>query len=304
MKACLLLALTSITFLALAQEKCYNHWSPCSDEQMMEANAELNLSEAEREEFIAFHLPWGLPNTEDSPLEVFVQRDYVIGFDTILRVPLWVGYYLSRQQLEIKMKRVNCFREDPRIVGEDYEVNCRDYRKFDRGHMAPNSDFSASETMMANTYVLTNIAPQRANHNRTTWRWLEEYVREWALERDGLYVITGLAFDEDLNGEMDQRDEVDEWMRERIAIPTHFYKILIHPTPDGDLETISLLTLHDNEKRNKAETYTYLAQDCRTSIAKIEELTGLDFFQEGVPGREEKAIEKMVADMWGDDQEE
>ena len=118
------------------------------------------------------------------------------------------------------------------------------------------------------------MAPQHDRFNRGIWARLEGKVRAWAIVADGIYVVTGAVFDRNDDG---QRDADAELMSNRVGIPTHFYKIILHVRPSGFIDTISILLPHLDE--NVGSTNTYLRNHI-TRIDEIEQLTGIDFFPE------------------------
>ena len=91
---------------------------------------------------------------------------------------------------------------------------CGDYEEptFDRGHMVPNADMVRSEAAMINTYMFSNMVPQHGRFNRQIWSRLERHVRDWAMTRENIYVVTGAIFDRDGNGQV-TIDELVEAVR-------------------------------------------------------------------------------------------
>ena len=76
-----------------------------------------------------------------------------------------------------------------RITPQDYTGS-----GFDRGHMCPHSDRSASPTMSEATFVMSNIIPQSPHVNQKAWAQLEMYCRNLVERRDKkLYIISGPA---------------------------------------------------------------------------------------------------------------
>jgi endonuclease G len=63
---------------------------------------------------------------------------------------------------------------------------------FDRGHLAPAGDMKWSETAMDESFLMSNISPQKPAFNRGIWKKLEEKIRSWAIENDSIIVVTGL----------------------------------------------------------------------------------------------------------------
>lgn len=158
--------------------------------------------------------------------------------------------------------------------------------------MVPAHDSRRDQAMEDNSFLFSNMVPQRGNFNRLIWENLEFRVNEWA-EKVGIFIITGSVFDSDGDGIRDADINVKR-MRpwKRVALPTHFYKIVFHMREDGKFDTISFLLPHNNRKfKNKAR---YLKSKI-ASIDEIEKVTGTNFFPNIEPVRQE-AMERAKAE--------
>ena len=148
---------------------------------------------------------------------------------------------------------------------------------------------------MVNTYMFSNMAPQHDKFNRNVWAYLEDYVRDWANLKGEIYVVTGAVFDQDGNGKRDKDGDADRMVsrngKTRVALPTHFYKILFHERPSSFIETMTFLLPHVDRSPSKKDTKEYLRQHL-SSIDEIEKLTGIDFL--AVIKAEDKAKEKAI----------
>jgi endonuclease G, mitochondrial len=131
--------------------------------------------------------------------------------------------------------------------------------------------------MMINTYLYSNMSPQEKVFNQHTWARLEALVRMWCNKRGDLFVITGAVFDRDGNN---VRDDDNSAVRvpplNRVAVPTHFYKIIFNKHKFGKDESIAILLPHDNAKHNGDAWISYVSSNI-TTIGRIERLTGIDF---------------------------
>src|ERR1043165_5969460 len=129
-----LLALFLFVPLRLEAEIC--KFNQVSKAQLQEFDSKLPISESARIQSEKFHFPWGLPGH----MNLLHQREFIISYDRNRRVPSWVGYKLTAQDL-VKAPRKNSFRTDPRIT-DDESSSCEDYERnrqekitlFDRGH--------------------------------------------------------------------------------------------------------------------------------------------------------------------------
>lgn len=274
-----------------------------SKQKVAKADALLNLDDAEKAEAEARHLLGGRPITPATATNerIIHQREWITWYDDDLRVPLWVAYKLSRVDASAQRPRKDCFRKDPRLSDEAASV-CEDYEEpiFDRGHMAPSADLLRTELAMINSFVFSNMAPQHDRFNRGIWARLESKVRAWARVADGVYVVTGAIFDKDGDGQRDA-DEDSDWVAptDRVAIPTHFYKIVLHVRSGGFIDTITILLPHLDQ--SVGNTNNYLFKHIAT-IDEIEELTGIDFFS-ALPDQRENAVEAFKSPgLWNTNQ--
>lgn len=255
-------------------------------EKIEEANSGLWLNKRDNEGALKVHLPWGLPkNPADAENEkLLIQRDYILNYDADLKTPTWAAYRLTAKDVKAKQPRTECFRRDVRLHAKEASY-CSDYKEpvFDQGHVVPGGDMTRNWVAMINTYMMSNMAPQHCAFNRGTWQILEKLVRAWAEERKEIYIISGSVFDRDGNG---QRDDDSKAMRmrsgdgkKRVAIPSHFYKIIAAKDAQGKFDSITVLFPHIEKKiaRDKDGQVKYLEEHI-TTIGGIEKLTGVTFF--------------------------
>lgn len=259
----------------------------CTAAEREIADRALQLSQAEQQASIAAHLPWGVPRaTVPADNErLLVQRGYVIRYDADLRVPLWTAERVDHAPLGAA-EREDCFRADPRLPAEDASTPA-DYREpiYDQGHMAAFANQSSSEIAGHNSFIMSNMAPQTCQFNRGIWQILEGIARLWAEEHGTVWVLSGSVLDRDGDGLRDP-DDAAELMRsrngrERVAVPSHFYKVVTYRQPDGRLATLSILLPHGHANPNGEEALSYLREHV-TSVAEIERVAGVDLF----PGEE------------------
>jgi DNA/RNA endonuclease G (NUC1) len=255
----------------------------CSTAERHEADRWLWLNERDRNASIEQNLPWGTPapTAPVSHERELVQRDYVIGYDADLRVPLWTAERVTGSELG-GVRRSDCFRKDVRLKSADASTPA-DYKEpiFDQGHVTPSADMTTSKLAVHNSFIMSNMTPQFCQFNRGVWQILEEIVRRWAVQYGTIYVLSGSILDRDGNGVRDP-DEAALRMtskngKKRVAIPSAFYKIIAIRTADGRIETLSILLPHDQTDLDRAEAVTYLGQHV-TSLITVEQLSGIHFF--------------------------
>jgi DNA/RNA endonuclease G (NUC1) len=265
-------------------------------------DALLRLTPAQKKAARVRHLFGGMPVAPaGATREIMLhQKDYLIWYDGDLRVPLWVAYRLTKEDLATPRTRLECFRKDPRLA-DQAAGTCDDYDEpnFDRGHLAPNADFVRSESSMLNTYMFSNMTPQFGNFNRGVWEKLEADTRTWTKLAGTVFAISGAVFDKNRDGRRDADRDADRVKPlKRVAIPTQFYKILVRLKPDGSPESLAILLTHAKTKQDAAKKETTLTQGI-TTIRMIERITGIDFFPE-LPHDQQESFEKAKAHaLWG-----
>lgn len=268
-------------------------------------NALLPLNSADKNAAKKRHAPWGIPvaATAQPREEILHHNEYIINHNGDLKLPTYASYQLDRSEV-VSRTRVNCFRKDIRLDDANSStLDDYDEPVFDRGHLVPRADMNRSQSAMINTFVLSNMMPQHDQFNRGVWRKFESTIRAWAKLKGSVHVVTGAVFDKETPlGERDKDEDADRVRPlKQLAIPTHFYKIVLHQKISGYIEAIAILLPHtDNEFPMSKEPWEKLAymEDNITSIDEIEAVTGYDFFPE-MPDAQEVAVERSIASgLW------
>jgi endonuclease G, mitochondrial len=204
---------------------------------------------------------------------------------------------------------------DPRVA-DDHQTNQLLYanqsptRLFDRGHLVRREDpnwgsDTAAERANADTFHFTNCTPQARDFNQRAkyWQGIENYVLNNArAEKERITVITGSVF----------TDEDPEYRF--VKVPRQFWKILVR-VEDGELHATALLADQSAMLRHLPERYGRIAEDLitvqvaesfadlgnvaeyQTTVAHIEQLTGLDFGELGDHDTAEDAGEAIRGEI-------
>lgn len=193
---------------------------------------------------------------------------YLVGYSDLRLNPVWVSYQiepLSFEQKKRDYKRPSRFDSDWRTV---WRVEPDDYKKsgYDRGHMAPNYAVSRlyGREAQLETFVMTNISPQKPNLNRKIWQRLEEAAMDhFTAQFKHIYVLTGPVFDSEV-------ERLDSW----VEIPDSFYKIFV--ALDNQGQAINMLGFLIPQTVRGSEPLTkYIVP-----VDEIEAKTGYDFFHQ------------------------
>ena len=174
----------------------------------------------------------------------------------------WVAYELSKERVGGAYRRSNDFRADPKVGSGSAELSDYKGSGYDRGHLAPAADMKFDETAMTECFFMSNMSPQDPSFNRGIWKNLEAQVREWAIQNEHLYIVTGPILDSSLTASIGSN---------KVVIPNFYYKVILdYTTP----EVKGIAFVLPNEKGvNQLTNYV-------VTIDHVESLTGIDFFPE------------------------
>ena len=184
----------------------------------------------------------------------------------------WVAYELKKEHLSSTNFKRPLFELDSKV--KTGSAHWRNYKNsgYSKGHLLPAADRKNSREAYQSTFLMSNVSPQRPSFNGGLWNRLEQKVRYWAQKERHLYVVTGGVL----------TDHLETIGQEEVSIPEHFYKILLDYSKP-EIKAIAFLVPHKNSNRPLHEFVV--------SIDQIEDLTGIDFFQE-LPDSLENSLEK------------
>jgi endonuclease G len=231
----------------------------------------------------------GLPEALDSwnPrtwTRVFRNDGFLVGYSDLRGVPLWVAYRLTSAPPHPRHRRPTRFRSDWRglipVMPADYT-----HSGYDRGHLAPNHAMEVVHGPQAqeDTFLMTNVAPQKPDLNRKLWERLEEVELDHFLARFGaLWVWTGPVFDADI------RRLKTAW---RVEVPDAFFRIYLAPRPDRPPLALAFLMPQDVKGGEPLD-------DFLVSVDRVEELTGLDFLPDLDDGPERELEASVASEAW------
>ncbi|WP_111309288.1 DNA/RNA non-specific endonuclease [Confluentibacter sediminis] len=173
----------------------------------------------------------------------------------------WVAYELKKEHLSSGNFKRPYFEIDKAV--KTGAADWRNYKNsgYDRGHLCPAGDRNYSQFAHDETFLTSNISPQKHDFNSGVWNRLEQKVRYWASKYDGVFVVTGGV----LKGQMKTIGN------EHVAVPNQFYKVLIDNNT-GKTKMIAFLMPHQESDK---PLYEFVV-----SVDSIEALTGIDFFPE------------------------
>lgn len=178
---------------------------------------------------------------------------FVCAYDRRTRIPLWVLEHLTPGKLSFPSTESRSLKPVDRSQFNFYEdlgelpmfrATNEDYlgSGYDRGHMAAAGNHQFEHKAMAQTFILSNIAPQVGRgFNRHAWNDLEKYVRAIARKSHNVVVVTGPLFLPNTNPDSTEKFVTYKVIgANNVAVPTHFFKaISIQETQNGPWKMVA-----------------------------------------------------------------
>lgn len=230
----------------------------------------------------------GVPKIEsgiasNSWSHVLRNQGYLLAYSEKLCNPLWVTYQVT-EKLHKSGKRPSGFSPDWRSL---CHITHQDYTRsgYDRGHMAPNYLIASryGKSAQYETFLMTNISPQKGRLNQKSWQRLEEVIaNDFSKWYGNFWVVTGPIFSQNPK----------TIKQTSVAIPQAFYKILMHPGTDA-MPAKSLAFIFPQNAKPNASLMQFV-----TSIDDIEQQTGIDFFHQLADDLENALEAGTTPDLW------
>lgn len=154
-----------------------------------------------------------LANLNTFAQKVDIKHKYItITYDTLHKVPVSVRYILKADSIN----KIVAFRSEfhyDTLLKRKHQNEIKTYYRstYDKGHLAPDRDFTYSLSAEYEVMSMTNVVPQNPNLNRGVWRQIESYVRTLSYRFDSLEVVTGTIY-------------TDTTKLKNIPVPTYIYK--------------------------------------------------------------------------------
>jgi len=190
---------------------------------------------------------------------VIQHAGFSLVFNDEKRIAKWIAYSLTPSKSKSKLvERKNDFHPDPSIESSP-TPNDYNHSGYDRGHLVPAEDMRWSAESLHDSFLMTNMAPQKAHLNRGIWKQLESKVRKWSLEYEHLYIAAGPILTE----------ECLQKLVKSICVPKRFFKVVL-AIKGSDMKTAGFI-IPQNYKSNTLNYYSH-------TVREVESITGIDFF--------------------------
>lgn len=254
------------------------------------AQAQLNLElepELLARSVPSVHLLLGNPSQATTSIDnpdnyLMIKPQYVLSYNRSKGTANWVSWQLNKSWFGDAERQDN-FRPDNTLPEgwERIKPSAYNGSGYDRGHVAPSADRTRTTEDNTATFLMTNMMPQTPDNNRNTWGNLEDYSRELVSQGKELYIIAGTY------GSKGK-------LRNLVTIPKSTWKIVVVlDNPGAGLKGITANTRviavnipNDEQLDNDWRVF-------KTSVDKIEQLTGYDFLSNVSPNIQ-KVIESKI----------
>jgi len=226
---------------------------------------------------------YGMPAAD----QILFNRHYVLGFSYYFRQAKWALEIIDSTHKGIE--RSDNFRPDYRIP-EMFRVDLQDYSasNHDRGHLVASANQRGDELQNSETFLLSNMSPQKPNFNRRIWKNLEGAVRDLNENEKILetYVICGPIFYFDKPVEFVGLNDGNEVS---VPIPNAYFKSVLTENNRGALNMWSFIL--PNEQADKP------LEDYRVPTTKVEQYAGIQLWGR-LEGGKIAAEKKRIRKMW------
>lgn len=223
---------------------------------------------------------------------LIVRAQYALSYNNSKLTANWGSWHLSSSWLG-SVGRQDNFRADYSLPNGWYAVGSDDFKGtgFDRGHICPSADRTASVADNSATFLMTNMIPQSPDNNQKTWNEFEGYCRSLVQKGQELYIIAGPYG----QGGVGNNGFLQKIGQHGIVVPQYTWKIvLVLLNGENDLGRIDERTrviaiwVPNSQVASVLPWHKY-----RVSVDFIEEKTGCNFFSK-LPETTQTIIESRI----------
>ncbi|KAM6185214.1 ectonucleotide pyrophosphatase/phosphodiesterase family member 3 [Rhynchocyon petersi] len=272
-----------------------------SDNIVSLVNERLNLNPGEITATEKENMPFGKPRVIQKNKEhcLLYQREYVSGFGKAFKMPMWTSYTVHKpgDTSPLPPPDPDCLRADVRVAASESQ-NCSFYlpdKNITHGFLYPPANNRTPDSQY-DALITSNIVPMYEEFKKL-WNYFHSVLLiRYAVERNGVNVVSGPVFDYNYDGHFDAPDEITEHVADTtVPIPTHYFVVLTSCqnktyTPNdcpGWLDVLPFIIPHrptnmESCPEGKEDAY-WIEERWNAHLARVRDvelLTGLDFYQE------------------------
>jgi endonuclease G len=277
----------SLTVPGNASGGNYGFLSNIADAQARSAQTTINLTVSAPAN-PGVHLLLGNPsNAVADPAQtsnyLMVKPQYVLSYNCAKGQANWVSWHLDQTWLGTT-PRQDDYRADPAVPAGCFQVQANSYSGsgFDRGHLTPSADRTASVADNSATFLMTNFIPQAPNNNQGPWEEFESYLRAVVNQGNEVYIIAGGAG----QGGVGSNGAATTIAGGNVLVPAVTWKVaLVLPAGANDLDRINkntrvIAVIMPNRQDIGINTPW---RNFRTNVKQVEAVSGLNFFSDVRP---------------------
>ncbi|MBP5520263.1 MAG: DNA/RNA non-specific endonuclease [Treponema sp.] len=294
--------LFAILFIVICLCGCRSLFANSPAENQLCSNVDLDIGHTENSP-LYFGNPSDAQNSVESEQNYLMEKtQFTISYNNQTLNPNWVAWHLSKSDLG-DADRMDNFRADTELPKNWYAVRKNDYKftayGFDRGHVCPSADRTATKEDNSITFLMTNMVPQSPDNNRIVWVALEKFERDEVLKGKEAYIFAG-PLGVGGTGDKGYFESIPVSQKDGsellITVPAFTWKIILFLPEDvddisrvnADCEVLAVCVPNEKGCGKNGSWQQYVC-----SINYIEEKTGYDFF-ELLPDDLEEEIENRV----------
>jgi len=212
---------------------------------------------------------------------------YKLGFAENFGIPVWEMHALSSEMLYGKADDIGPWKPDNRVKG--YTISLKDIEgaKLAAVQLYPRTHAKNSYDNQVSSYFISNLVFMNPQLRDYVWDRINQSFEVIVSKYGKAYVYSGPIFNKEVL-------KVKYMMNNKVAIPTHFYKIVLYydnGKPYCKAYKIQNRVPNDYERNCDIEEFS-------CNLYQIEADTGIDFFDRDIDGnfRQEKLkyLEKKV----------
>lgn len=213
--------------------------------------------------------------------------NFSVEWDCDKRSQRWTCYQMHKGYSGKYSRESNFFFDQTNLNSNEYWGEYTYFPGYDRGHICPSGDRTASKEMNAQTFVMTNMQPQYGEFNgydksgnNGLWLRMENQLRKWADKlsaTDTIFVCKG--------GTIDSETNIITRIGGKLIVPKYFYMAILRKSSFG-YAGMAFWSEQTNAWRMNETLRSHAI-----SIKELEARTGIDFFC-NLPDDVEAQVEK------------